>query len=460
MEFEVISKENIKPSTPTPHDLKTHKLSLLDQIVPPIYIPLVLYYPSPEITSGSDSILRTTQTLKQSLSSTLIHFYPLAGRVKDKLSIDCNDEGVPFTVAKFQTTLSEFLKKPDPLATRAHIPSQLTWAEPGPGSNVAMIQLNYFSCGGVAIGALFLHKVVDGVTVGQFMKSWAAKARGLDEILGPDFSAQHLFPHNAVMQRESHLFSVMRRYFKFGRTVMRRYVFDATSIESLRARLPEKGVERRPTRVETVSAFIWRCFMLACARVNEKAAISENGDRSISLLTHNMNVRRKNNPPFSDNSFGNFVWLVPASSDNNDEHDRDLKTLFNKIRNALSKVDVDFVKQMQGEDGFSGYSEIQKETWSEFPENADYLSVSSWCNFGFYGIDFGWGMPAWITKCDAGSDVEWPFVNVLWLTDTRKGDGIEAWLTLDVEYFAEFDKIQDIRDLAKIDPSPLDIHES
>lgn len=39
--------------------------------------------------------------------------------------------------------------------------------------------------------------------------------------------------------------------------------------------------------------------------------------------------------------------------------------------------------------------------------------------------------------------------------DTRDGDGIEAWLIMDQRYFPEFDKIQELRDLASIDPSPL-----
>ena len=44
MEVEIISSESIKPSSPTPKHLKTHKLSLLDQFIPSIYIPMVLFY--------------------------------------------------------------------------------------------------------------------------------------------------------------------------------------------------------------------------------------------------------------------------------------------------------------------------------------------------------------------------------------------------------------------------------
>lgn len=70
-----------------------------------------------------------------------------------------------------------------------------------------------------------------------FMKSWAAAARGwAAETVLPEYTPGCLFPQNASMQRESHIFSAMRRYFGFGKTVMRRYVFDAASISKLRGR--------------------------------------------------------------------------------------------------------------------------------------------------------------------------------------------------------------------------------
>ncbi|KAG6435829.1 hypothetical protein SASPL_100707 [Salvia splendens] len=470
MEAETISKEFIKPSSPTPLDKKTYTLSLLDQIVPPIYVPLVLYFPNPQ------NLSQITPQLQQSLSTTLSLFYPLAGRLKDSLSVDCNDEGIAFVVAKFAYSLSDFLRNPDATASRCHIPTPLTWAEPGPGSPVAMAQLSHFACGGVAVGVLILHKVADGVAIGSFVKYWARAAvaiAALDPVppnwaaqllfppteslsreeqsaalapAPPDYAAQLLFPHNESMRREQHLFSAMKRYFGFGKTTMRRYVFGAESISRLRARLSKPGTSR-PTRVETVSAFLWKCFMTASATCA--------GGGGVSLVTHGVNMRRKSELPLSENSFGNHVWLVPASSENG-EADRDLKTLFSKVREAIVKVDVEFVERMKGDVGFAGYCTNLEDSLSAFPEKADYLAISSWCNFGIYDVDFGWGRPVWVTKCDGGSDVEWPFINVLWLIDTREGDGVEAWLTLEQRCFEEFDKIKEVGDYALIDPSPLE----
>lgn len=450
MEAEIISKEFIKPSSPTPHHNKTYTLSLFDQVVAPIFVPLVLYFPKPEST---DSIAEITEKLKHSLSSTLSHFYPLAGRIKDSFSIDCNDEGIPFTVAKFPYCLRDFLKNPDSSATRSHIPTVLTWAEPGPGSEVAMVQLNHFNCGGAAIGILIHHKLADGLSTGTFMKSWASACRGnAGEALLPDYTALSLFPANKSMQREQHIFSAMKRYFGFGKTVMRRYVFDAASISRLRACISEpEGQKRQPTRVETVSAFLWKCFMAA------SASASSGRSRQTSLVSHVVNMRRKREPPLGEQTFGNYAWLVPASSDDAENDNNDLKQLFNKVRDAISEVDAEFVKRMEGDAGFTGYCTNLEKSMNGFPEKADYLSISSWCNFGIYEVDFGWGRPVWMSRCDGGSEEEWPYVNVVWLNDTREGGGIEAWVTLEQSYFEEFDKVEEMGDYALIDPSPLEI---
>ncbi|ONI30186.1 hypothetical protein PRUPE_1G235900 [Prunus persica] len=44
VEVEVISKEIIKPSSPTPDHLRYLQLSFLDQLAPPVYNPFVLFY--------------------------------------------------------------------------------------------------------------------------------------------------------------------------------------------------------------------------------------------------------------------------------------------------------------------------------------------------------------------------------------------------------------------------------
>ncbi|GFP86939.1 salutaridinol 7-o-acetyltransferase [Phtheirospermum japonicum] len=411
---------------------------------------MVFYYPNLDNTllQSPNSISETTQLLKQSLSSTLTRFYPLAGRIRDDLSIDCNDEGVLFIVTKFQKNLSTFLKNPNPNADLGHVPAKyLSWTELD-RDNIAVVQVNHYECGGIVLGSLVYHRVADGISMAAFMKDWAATARGeAHPGPGPSFDFQSLFPHDPAMQRDSHLFTVMRRYFKMGRLALRRYVFDAAAISALRAQLAGQD---RPTRVEIVSAVMWKFFMAACAAVNK------DGEPTASMISHALNLRRKAEPQFPENSFGNLAWIWPATSPN-EEPDRDVTKLLVKVRGALRKVDSGFVKRMEGEDGVSGYRKNVEGTWGEFTEKADYLAISSWCNFGLYGVDFGWGRPVWVTKCDSEIDMEFPLMNVMCLMDTREGDGVEVRLNLDEKYAAVLDEIEELRHLAKFEPSPLDM---
>ncbi|KAF9610458.1 hypothetical protein IFM89_022422 [Coptis chinensis] len=58
--------------------------------------------------------------------------------------------------------------------------------------------------------------------------------------------------------------------------------------------------------------------------------------------------------------------------------------------------------------------------------------LTSWCRFHFYIADFGWGDHIWVSPVN-------PFKNVLVLMDTKNGEGIEAWVTLDAEDMAKFE---------------------
>ncbi|KAH7565783.1 hypothetical protein JRO89_XS08G0015700 [Xanthoceras sorbifolium] len=105
MEVHVVSREVIKPSSTTPNHLRTYKLSRLDQMNIDIFIPIVFFYQ--EAPKNSDDLL------KKSLSDTLTHYYPLAGRVKDCLYVDCDDYGISSVVARVDGDMSNVFKQPE-----------------------------------------------------------------------------------------------------------------------------------------------------------------------------------------------------------------------------------------------------------------------------------------------------------------------------------------------------------
>ncbi|KAK2990651.1 hypothetical protein RJ640_007785 [Escallonia rubra] len=110
MEVEIVSREIIKPSSQTPPHLRVFKLSLFDQIATVSYVPIVFFYP---MNQGNYRITEISCRLKSSLSKALTRFYPLAGRIKDHVSIDCNDEGVPFLETRVNREMPQFLNQPN-----------------------------------------------------------------------------------------------------------------------------------------------------------------------------------------------------------------------------------------------------------------------------------------------------------------------------------------------------------
>lgn len=138
MVVDITSTETIKPASPTPHHLRTYKLSVIDQLYVDCYTPLTLFIPNMNIASSTEIVKR----LKKSLSEILSCFYPLAGEVKDNFHIECSDKGVIFTEARVKQSLKEFLHNPKDEEVRALTPKSPRTGEPSIGNYIVGVQVN------------------------------------------------------------------------------------------------------------------------------------------------------------------------------------------------------------------------------------------------------------------------------------------------------------------------------
>nr|XP_027090417.1 vinorine synthase-like [Coffea arabica] len=441
MEVQLISQVIVKPSSPTPSHLKIFKLSLLDQLIPAPYAPIVLFYPNYNGASYPQ-ILKRVEKLEQSLSKTLASFYPLAGTIQDDLSIECNDKGAYFATTKVDCHLFQFLSKPDLQLICKFLPCDVGSVGPMAGTRVTNIQVNVFECGGIAIGLCISHRILDGAALKSFLKSWAATATGAEENAGPNFIASSLFPATDFWLKDSAL-AMWGASFKVGRSVTKRFVFDAASIASLRAMATSSGA-RCLTRVEAISAFLWKCSMAASE--------ANSGYRKSSMLTHVVNLRPRAAPTLSEHSIGNLIWISGARCLVN--QDKGMPALADQIQYSISKINSDYVKKMHGNEGPALMRKSLKEIGDFGSKEAavDYLGFSSWCGFGFYEIDFGWGKPIWVSSFAVNAPV---FMNLIILMETRLGDGIEAWVTLDQQEMDIMEHDQELMAFISVDPSPL-----
>ncbi|KAI3977249.1 hypothetical protein MKX01_035979 [Papaver californicum] len=435
MKVEVLSKESIKPSSPTPHHLRIFKLSFL-------------------VDNCKSTIEACCQDLKSSLSETLTRYYTLAGRIKGDV-IECGDDGVDYTEAKVHNIsggMSQIIQDSNIHILKQFLPCGPHGPESGSGTNnykvLLSIQINvvdhqedYF--GGVVIGICIYHQISDMSSLTAFINDWAASSRGvpIEQIEGPRFDIlPSLFPPRDLMGY------IQGGGFTGEEIVTKKFLFEGSKIDELKkmhimrnnTSIDDETDNESPTRVEAVSAFIWRRFI-----DTDQALKVSNGAPSVKMYgaVHAVNMRTRMIPPLPSNSFGNMYGKSMALSDFRNARGEDSNTLDQchenpnlviKVRKAIQKIDADYVKKLQTTDLFL---ETMKNFWAAQTVK---LIFSSWCRFPIYEADFGWGKPMWVTTC------AFPYKNFIVLMDTKSGDGIEAWINMTKENMAEFERDEEL----------------
>ncbi|CAK7325400.1 unnamed protein product [Dovyalis caffra] len=438
IEVRIISKELIKPSSPTIQQKKPFKLSLFDQLTPPTYTTAVFFYPANDANSNNATRI---DHLKKSLSKTLNLYYPLSGRVEDNLFIDCFSEGVPLLEAQVNCRLSDFLKHHEVESLNHFLPCQPFTTEEMTAPLLAF-QVSIFACGGIALGWGVLHKLVDGGTMKAFISTWTSVSRGdHTEVIQPDFTEASIFfpPRNSHPQNNLSLMESV--WFTEANYITRRFAFCSDAIAMLRDKAKFGKPDTRPSRVETLSCFIWKCVMAASKALS--------GSPKPCILVEAVNLRPRTKPPMSDGSIGNIFWWATAVANPTDTN-TELHELVNMLNEATALYDSDYTQTLQGEEGFETMSEYFSQLEGLFSlEKPDIFAFTSWCHLGFTKANFGWGEPFWVGLM---GKVGPAFRNLTVLIETKDGKGIEAWITLDEERMTILER--DPEFLAFASPNP------
>lgn len=417
IKIEVISRDTIKPSSSTPKSLQKYQLSFLDQIAPPFFMPLVYFYPADSKLSNSDK----SNQLKKSLSEVLSRFYPLAGRLVDDLYIDCNDHGAPFSEAEANCNLSQVITNPIPRNMNKFLPYKLDDVQ-----NLGMaVQVTFFRCGGLAVGLVISHKIADALSFFLFANTWAAVARnedGGDMRRRPKFEAAAIFPPRDVAGFKASTGIVKEEL------AAKIFTFPASKISVLRERYSGGGgaglPQRRPTRVEALSAFIWTRFISATEMKPDP--------NKIYTVLHAVNLRTRIEPPLSEYHFGNISRLAIAMPEVGDGRVIDGGyELLQKVREAIKAVNGDYVAQLKEGDKHLNFI---KQRMAQANKGALVtFNFTSLCRFPLYEADFGWGKPIWVGSAAL------TYKNLVTFMDTTSGDGIEAWINLNKEDMEKFE---------------------
>ncbi|TYH85279.1 hypothetical protein ES332_D02G254800v1 [Gossypium tomentosum] len=128
-------------------------------------------YPSDGDVSN---VSQKSESLKNSLSKILLYFYPLAGQLKDAVTIECNDEGACFIEAKSRCQLKDLLADPDTALLKSLVPSIDPKAIRSTLACNLLVQLTSFTCGGTAVAVSVSQKFADTSSFCTFIRSWTA----------------------------------------------------------------------------------------------------------------------------------------------------------------------------------------------------------------------------------------------------------------------------------------------
>ncbi|KAL3620090.1 hypothetical protein CASFOL_035002 [Castilleja foliolosa] len=427
---EVISRETIKPSSPTPQHLQKLNLSYLDQLVDPIYVSFISFYQAggEEAIDRAGSHAQISQRLKKSLSHTLTSFYSLAGRIQDTFTIDCNDAGVEFIDARavdhthLTNAIQEQPNSIDVNRLKQYIPvDPSTTAGAQTTKPLFLVQVTYFDCGGIVVGVRFSHRVADCASVMEFINAWA-RANETDDLPTParpiSYNLANYFP--GMEFPSSGFFKTDGEKFR-----TKRFVFDKVKLAAL-GQLVDSNV-KKPTRVELISAFIWKNFM------QFSSSTHVDGDNNDKIFTagHALNLRARKK--CFENVFGNCVMAAIASEESSSSGGGEFHEVVSKLRSAIRRVDDDYITKSMQQSGEGGFLKDMNEFGSMFMKGlVETFVFTSWCGFPVYEADFGWGKPIWFCPVVLPN-------NCAILVNSRCGEGIDVWVNMNKDALSILD---------------------
>ncbi|XP_057767471.1 stemmadenine O-acetyltransferase-like [Salvia miltiorrhiza] len=408
MKIEVVCKEVIRPSSPTPTHLRDFKLSFIDERIPHFHGPLIIYYSLNENEKMKQQQQEMVGRLKSSLSDALVKFYPLAGRMKGQIFVDCNDDGILYVEAEADGRILDIIKSDPQSGLLDKLTPFITTGTLSTVEEPLAVQITSFICGGIALGMCISHRIADHHSLSSFTKCWAAIARrDHSQPISPVFNSAALFPPRNTPDFRPN-FTSPSVHPLAPKLAMKAFLFAPAAVNALKSQITNIA---NPSRVEAVTAFLWSRCAAACRS-------------DLSVACHPVNIRGKV-PDLREHSFGNLFQMIFAE---NCRHGGGTSwiELAGKLRAAFGALDDGYVARLLGERGH----ELAKENFMEISkhlarENVEVFRFSSLCRFPVYEADFGWGKPAWVSYAGA------PNKNCVFLFESvdMRG-GVEAWVVM------------------------------
>ncbi|KAK7286562.1 hypothetical protein RJT34_21636 [Clitoria ternatea] len=439
------------PSETTPST--TLSLSHCDQIKLPNHgSQLYLYTNTPSTTLHSSLF-----TLSTSLSKTLTHFYPFAGRLTwiqgGRFQLLCNAKGALLLEATCDhhldfDSLGDFVPSP----VFELLAPKIDYDVPLEDVPLLVVQLTRFPCGSLTLGLALCRALLDGTAVMCFLNSWARLARGesldsslmplLDRSLldsrklnkPPRFEHPEFFPPPLLKSDVAQHTNVPP---ELATAILK---ITKGQVEILKKKACDfgdgLGPHRPYTSFEVISGHLWRC-------VCKVRYVATNGVQvQPTRLTTLVNCRNRLSPPLPKAYFGNATFpTVTQTCSFDDIMHMPLSYAVGKVREAIEKVSdgyvrsaLDYIANLDDMNLFRDMLYNKSAGKGQFRGDPN-IYVVGWTNFSFYESDFGWGKPVCMLPGTINSEGK------AFLMDNASGDAFIVATCLQASQVDTFKKL-------------------
>ncbi|XP_060174386.1 acyltransferase Pun1-like [Lycium barbarum] len=421
----IISEKLIKPSSPTSPTKRWHKLSLIDQAFSNSYIPFSLSYTKHQLNNINPT--QISQLLEESLSKILSTYYLYAGRLKDNTKVDCNDMGAEFVQVQIDCPISQTLNWHNAAIEDLLFPQGLPWSN-CEGRGLVVVQLSYFSCGGIAISMCISHKIGDGCSGYNLFRDWSEITRD------PNFTKpslhyveQSVFPPPSSGPFIAPLFMSNKHD-----CVQRRYIFSNEKLLNLKNTVAAESEVQNPTRTEVVSALIFKCAV-AAAKANSTFFQPPSMVQAVDLRA------QIGLPP---NAIGNLLTICPTSITNEEN-----MTISKSVSQMRKSKELAYNRDNVNDNMFVALLLQLAKSKQEYHDNGpNAYQITSLVKFALHDIDFGWGKP---TKVSIANGLN----NKLAILMGNQSGGLDAFVTLSEQDMSVFERDPELLEFASLVPS-------
>ena len=364
------------------HNRQKIACGIADTLLKNIPVPVVFFY-----RKSFDH-----QILIDSLKEVLNDFPVFAGRlevINNSQYIDCNNQGVLFSVASESCTIDEILQE-FPSVSKERlinlIDSKTVIKNKSP---IFTIKLTRFTCGGMVMGICWHHSIGDMHTFACLMKAWSntvnKKRYGLPLIVEEreNYLQDNLTINNNSISgvRYLNLREMLGLAFymlvQTRKKISLRFYFSEDELENM------KHVFSKNTNIKLSKNDV------LCAHLFSIISELDNYDKE-RFLSIAINYRSRMNLP--DKVLGNFVSSVNILVDADNNSFNIAKNL-RVVVNSFQQKYMDYFATKRYIDENGGIKNSSRFVSKRIDPVSRTLFVSNWSNFDIYDIEFGESKP-------------------------------------------------------------------